>query len=128
MTKNVQFSRMTGPYRTGEVAGFPDAIADKLIADKAAVAYEPQPRPDPARDPELHGGVIPELLDQRRPPPSASTIGLTDRVAAMDELIAQAPDPALAASAASGVPAADVVAPGPRRAGRSLSSQISQGA
>lgn len=123
MTTNVQFARMTGPYRTGEVAGFPDSIAAKLIADKAATLYAAQPHPDPERDPELHGGVNPQLLDQRLPPASASTLGMGERVAAMSELIDQAPDPALQAAAAAGVPAADS-APAGRRASRNLASQI----
>lgn len=127
MTTNVKFNRMTGPYRTGEVAGFADAIAEKLIADKAAVLYAERPHPDPDKDPELHGGVLPERMDQRMPPASATQVGMGERVTSMTALIEQEPDPTLQAAAAAGMPPPEA-APGSRRPGRGLAAQIQQGA
>lgn len=124
MTTNVRFNRMTGPYRTGEVAGFPDAIAEKLIADKAAVLHAERPRPDPDKDPEMHGGVLPERMDQRLPPASATQVGMGERVTSMTSLIEQEPDPALQAVAAAGLPPPEA-AGGGRRPSRGLAAQIS---
>ena len=39
--KNIQFVKNSGPYVTGDIAGFDDQIADAYVALGAAVDVEP---------------------------------------------------------------------------------------
>lgn len=44
----VKFNKMMQPYRTGEVAGLPDAAAARAIAQGYATRYDPKARaPEP---------------------------------------------------------------------------------
>ena len=73
MTTNVVFNRQTGPYRTGEAAGFDDAVAAKLMAQGAARLLTEQPEPDPRPFPGF--GTA-----QRLPPPQASAMEMQPAV------------------------------------------------
>lgn len=71
MTTNVVFNRQTGPYRTGEAAGFDDAVAAKLMAQGAARLLTEQPEPDPRPFPGF---------GTRLPPPQASAMEMQPAV------------------------------------------------
>lgn len=73
MTTNVVFNRQTGPYRTGEAAGFDDAVAAKLMAQGAARLLAEQPEPDPRPFPGF--GTA-----QRLPPAHASAVEMQPAV------------------------------------------------
>lgn len=78
MTTNIRFTRMSGPYRTNEVAGFEDDHAQKIIASGAAVLCAENPHPRTV----MVGGIAVERLDRAQPPPSSSAVGLTEASAA----------------------------------------------
>lgn len=69
----VLFNRMTGPYRTGEAADFPQDVADKLCASGAAQPYRPEAPPTVASI----GGIPGDRFDRAMPPASASAVPMT---------------------------------------------------
>ena len=86
MTTNIKFTRMSGPYRTGDVAGFPDEHAAKIVAGGAAVVIAERPHPDV--DPERGDverinvdAVVPAASASAQPldPPGKQTLGVARR-------------------------------------------------
>ena len=98
MTTNVVFNRQTGPYRTGEAAGFDDTVAQKLMAQGAARLLTEQPEPDPRPFPGFSTGP-------RLPPAHASAMEMVAAVQQQEAgatVAAQPPQEAAAATPRKG--------------------------
>lgn len=87
--QNLRFLRMSGPYRTGEVAGFEDEHAQRIIAAGAAEICEENPRPST----RMLAGIPADRFNQTIPHPSGSGIGMSESVAAARTIAASADRP-----------------------------------
>ncbi len=47
----IRFLQPDSPYMTGEVAGFAEDVADRLIQRGIAEPHEPEPKPEPTPEP-----------------------------------------------------------------------------
>jgi hypothetical protein len=63
----VKFIRKNAPYNVGEIAGFPEGVAQRLIARKRAVLYEPDEQ-QPAEAPAKKEAVQPPAKVEDAPP------------------------------------------------------------
>ena len=68
----VRFIMKNAPYNVGETAGFPEAIAKRLIDRKRAVIYVPPGQEEPPKDVPVEETVIePPAASEPKPKPKA---------------------------------------------------------